>query len=59
MKWRASSTRSVAAPRNWRVESPMTADLTRALLQRAIKQVVANFPVYRTYLDFAGIAGRR
>ena len=32
--------------------SPMTADLTRALLQRVIKQVVANFPVYRTYLDF-------
>jgi (1->4)-alpha-D-glucan 1-alpha-D-glucosylmutase len=36
-------------------ESPMTADLTRALLQRAIKQVVANFPVYRTYLDFTGM----
>src|SRR5580658_919616 len=36
-------------------ESPMTADLTRALLQRAIRQVVANFPVYRTYLDFAGM----
>ena len=35
-------------------QSPMTADLTRALLQRAIRQVVANFPVYRTYLDFAG-----
>src|ERR1700729_61488 len=32
----------------------MTADLTRRLLQRADKQVVANFPVYRTYLDFAG-----
>jgi (1->4)-alpha-D-glucan 1-alpha-D-glucosylmutase len=36
-------------------ESPMTADLTRALLQRAIRQVVANFPVYRTYLDFVGM----
>ncbi len=36
-------------------ESPMTADLTRALLQRAIRRVVANFPVYRTYLDFAGM----
>ena len=36
-------------------ESPMTADLTRALLQRAIRQVVSNFPVYRTYLDFAGM----
>ena len=33
-------------------QSPMTADVTRALLQRVIKQVVANFPVYRTYLDF-------
>jgi len=32
-------------------QSPMTADLTRAILQRAIKQIVANFPVYRTYLD--------
>ena len=36
-------------------ESPMTADLTRALLQRAIRQAVANFPVYRTYLDFTGM----
>jgi (1->4)-alpha-D-glucan 1-alpha-D-glucosylmutase len=36
-------------------QSPMTADLTRALLQRAIRQVVANFPVYRTYLDLAGM----
>ena len=36
-------------------QSPMTADLTRALLQRAIRQVVAHFPVYRTYLDFAGM----
>ena len=35
-------------------ESPMTADLTRAILQRTIKHVVANFPVYRTYLDFDG-----
>jgi (1->4)-alpha-D-glucan 1-alpha-D-glucosylmutase len=36
--------------------SPMTADLTRALLQRAIKQVVAALPVYRAYLDFDGRA---
>jgi (1->4)-alpha-D-glucan 1-alpha-D-glucosylmutase len=35
-------------------QSPMTADLTRALLQRAIKQIVASFPVYRAYVDFAG-----
>jgi (1->4)-alpha-D-glucan 1-alpha-D-glucosylmutase len=32
-------------------QSPMTADLTRSLLQRAIKQTVASFPVYRTYID--------
>jgi (1->4)-alpha-D-glucan 1-alpha-D-glucosylmutase len=35
-------------------QSPMTADLTRALLQRAIKQIVASFPVYRTYIDLSG-----
>ena len=35
-------------------QSPMTADLTRSILQRAIKQVVANFPVYRTYVDLSG-----
>ena len=35
-------------------QSPMTADLTRAILQRAIKQIVANFPVYRTYVDLIG-----
>ena len=35
-------------------QSPMTADLTRAILQRAIKQIVANFPVYRTYVDLTG-----
>ncbi|MBV8593389.1 MAG: malto-oligosyltrehalose synthase, partial [Caulobacteraceae bacterium] len=34
--------------------SPMTADLTRGLLQRAIKQTIANFPVYRTYVDREG-----
>ena len=35
-------------------QSPMTADLTRGLLQRAIKEIVADFPVYRTYVDLAG-----
>ena len=35
-------------------ESPMTADLTRALLTRAIKAIVACFPVYRTYVDLSG-----
>lgn len=34
--------------------TPMTADLTRGALQRAIKQTIANFPVYRTYVDFSG-----
>ena len=34
--------------------SPMTADLTRATLDRAIRQIIANFPVYRTYVDLAG-----
>ena len=35
-------------------QSPMTADLTRAILTRAIKAIVACFPVYRTYVDLAG-----
>jgi (1->4)-alpha-D-glucan 1-alpha-D-glucosylmutase len=35
-------------------QNPMTADFTRQVLQRAIKQVIASFPVYRTYLDMAG-----
>ncbi len=37
--------------------SPMTADLTRALLTRAIKAIVASFPVYRTYVDVSGSIG--
>ena len=36
----------------------MTADLTRGLLQRAIKEIVAYFPVYRTYVDLAGTPDR-
>ncbi len=35
-------------------QNPMTADFTRAILQRAIKQIVASFPVYRTYIDMDG-----
>ena len=31
-----------------------TSDFTRNLLRRALREVVANFPVYRTYLDFDG-----
>ena len=35
-------------------QNPQTADFTRNLLQRAIREVVAGFPVYRTYVDRAG-----
>ncbi len=35
-------------------QNPMTADFTRNILQRAIKQTVAHFPVYRTYIDMEG-----
>ncbi len=35
-------------------QNPMTADFTRNILQRAIKQIVASFPVYRTYIDMDG-----
>jgi (1->4)-alpha-D-glucan 1-alpha-D-glucosylmutase len=33
-------------------QNPMTADFTRQILRRALKQIVACFPVYRTYIDF-------
>ena len=32
-------------------QNPKTADFTRNILHRAIRQVVACFPVYRTYVD--------
>jgi (1->4)-alpha-D-glucan 1-alpha-D-glucosylmutase len=35
-------------------QNPRTADFTRNILHRALKEVVAGFPVYRTYLDGAG-----
>ncbi len=35
-------------------QNPKTADFTRNLLQRAIREVVAAFPVYRTYIDRDG-----
>ena len=35
-------------------QNPRTADFTRNLLHRAIREVVACFPVYRTYLNDAG-----
>jgi (1->4)-alpha-D-glucan 1-alpha-D-glucosylmutase len=35
-------------------QNPRTADFTRNLLHRAIREVVACFPVYRTYINDAG-----
>ncbi len=32
-------------------QNPRTADFTRNILQRALKQIIACFPVYRTYVD--------
>lgn len=32
-------------------QHPMTSDFTRHLLQRAIREIVAAFPVYRSYVD--------
>jgi (1->4)-alpha-D-glucan 1-alpha-D-glucosylmutase len=32
-------------------QNPRTADFTQTLLRRAIKQLIACFPVYRTYMD--------
>ena len=32
-------------------QNPRTADFTRNILERALKEVVACFPVYRTYVD--------
>ena len=34
--------------------NPKTSDFTRNLIRRALREVVANFPVYRSYLDFSG-----
>ena len=36
------------------LQTGRTADFTRNILRRAIRAVVAAFPVYRTYLDFTG-----
>ena len=35
--------------------NPKTSDFTRNLLRRALREVVANFAVYRTYIDFDGV----
>ena len=34
-------------------QNPRTSDFTRNILQRALKEIVACFPVYRTYVDGA------
>jgi (1->4)-alpha-D-glucan 1-alpha-D-glucosylmutase len=36
--------------------NPLTADFTQNILRRAIREVVACFPVYRTYVDTGGAA---
>ncbi|MFZ3237083.1 MAG: malto-oligosyltrehalose synthase [Stellaceae bacterium] len=36
-------------------QNPRTSDFTRNILQRALKEVVACFPVYRTYVDGAAL----
>src|SRR5262249_5611351 len=35
-------------------QNPRTDDFTRNILQRALKEIIACFPVYRTYIDGAG-----
>ena len=35
-------------------QNPRRADFTRNLLRRAIKELIACFPVYRTYIDGSG-----
>jgi (1->4)-alpha-D-glucan 1-alpha-D-glucosylmutase len=35
-------------------QNPRTADFTRNLLRRALKELIACFPVYRTYVDESG-----
>ena len=35
-------------------QNPCTADFTQNVFQRALKQIVACFPVYRTYIDQRG-----
>ena len=37
-------------------QNPRTADFTRNILHRAIREIVACFPVYRTYVDAAADA---
>src|SRR5581483_2084514 len=34
--------------------NPRTADFTKNVLQRALKEIIAVFPIYRTYVDHRG-----
>ena len=36
-------------------QNPRTADFTQSLLRRAVKELIACFPVYRTYIDSTGV----
>ncbi|HEY2416667.1 MAG TPA: malto-oligosyltrehalose synthase [Steroidobacteraceae bacterium] len=36
-------------------QNPRTADFTQSLLRRAVKEIIACFPVYRTYIDGSGV----
>lgn len=38
------------------LQTNRTGDFTRNILRRALREIVACFPVYRTYLDFEGVA---
>ena len=38
-------------------QNPKTADFTRHVLLRGLREIVASFPVYRTYVDEDGPAG--
>ena len=35
-------------------QNPRTADFTHGLLRTALRELIAGFPVYRTYVDAAG-----
>jgi len=36
--------------------NPLTADFTQNLVERALREIIAAFPVYRTYVDRDGVA---
>ena len=56
MRFEMSSELNVLARDTARVarQNPRTADFTRNLLRRAIRELVASFPIYRTYLNGSG-----